>query len=190
MLPNIGTRSRTTAVAILIAAATVLVPVQKVAAASNPTYADVVYCFGGGNGPHNRDIIEVAAPVVYAFNRRIGVLDKQDVSWRADLLVWNGNAWALVKHGPWAQPYTTVDGDGAAPEFDLAGRVLRGMRWTGFELNRLYTIQITVHWYAVGSLGATESTITPSTFLPMGGGLPFDGQWCDYVPDFGLVDLP
>jgi hypothetical protein len=172
-------------------ATAMLVPVERAAAATFPAHsADVVYCFGGGNSFPNRDIIEVAAPVVYAYNRRAGVLDSQYVTWRADLLKWNGSSWVTTLYGPWATPYLTYDGEGVAPEFDLAGRILRGMRFNNVPTHALYSVRITVHWYAVGSLGATQSSIIPSHFLPMGGGLPTGGQWCDYYPDQGLVDLP
>jgi hypothetical protein len=186
------------ALALMLAMIGITIPISRAAAASPPDHwADVVYCFGGGNptasyydlparhDPTN-DYMEVAAPVVYAVNRNPGT-DWQYVTWRADLLVQDGSAWVVAGYGPWAQPYQTPDGEGFAPEFDLAGRVLRGMTWRGLELNRLYSVRITVHWYAVGAVPAFESKIIPSSFNFSS---PPGGQWCDYYPDQGFVNLP
>jgi len=61
------------------------------------------------------------------------------------------------------------------------------MTWRGLELNHLYSVRITVHWYAVGAVPAFDSTIVPSSFAFSN---PPGGQWCDYYPDQGFVGLP
>jgi hypothetical protein len=173
-------------------AAFLAIPRVTLGASSYPThYARLVLCWGAGNPDATSNYIEVPAPVIFAYNRRAGVLDKQYVTWRADLLIWDGSSWVTKTYGAWAAPYITYDGDGVAPGFDQAQLTLRGTKLSIPNLNRFYSVRITVHWYEGGSTPDPEHPILPGTFFePADGWLPSPGQYCDYTPDVGYVRLP
>jgi hypothetical protein len=192
-MTRIISRPATIAVMLMLAIAAILaVPRVAIGASAYPThYANLAICWGAGNPAATRNYIEVPAPVVWAADRRAGVLDTQYVTWRADLLVWSGSSWATQIYGDWAPPFITYDGDGIAPAFVDGDLVLRGTKLAIPQLSRFYSVRITVHWYAVGSMPATEHSILPGTFLePADGWLPSAGQYCDYTPDSGSVPLP
>ena len=111
------------------------------------------------------------------------------VTWRADLLVWTGSSWALQTAGSWATPYAAPDGEWVAPEFDPATLNYGGPTFVIPRLSRYYSIRITIHWYAVGSIPATEATIVPEGFYEPSGGywLTSPGAYCDYTPKVGIV---
>jgi hypothetical protein len=162
-------------------------PTLALAASVKIPYADRVYCSGMGNDLPERDYIEVPAPVIWAYNRHAGVQDTQYVSWIAELLRWNGSTWQTVTFSTWASPYLVSDGEGGtSPIYDPAAQALSKKTLVIPDLGHLYSVRITVYWYAVGNLSETDSSVIPLKFLE-DGWLDYNRPYCDYHPDSGVI---
>lgn len=156
-----------------------------------PHQMEIVWCGGGGTYSPASDFIQPAKPMIQAMNTIPGAAEQQTVSWRFLRYIYTGTTWLYDNYtSPW-QFATAIDQEGGygyyGGAFSQPSNVLVPATPGA---GKFYRLAWEVRWHNTANTVIAQSDLewTGTHLNLVNGGYGWATYYCDYVPDYGLVN--